>query len=101
MAKGVSIPNPFDSDQEFSRYHHFDLGGMETAALLCELTGNRYRLWVLQKSEGIIGIYERKQRIEWYEERICRVESELRKRRYTTWEVRSQPKSKLAEGVRL
>jgi len=97
----ILIPNLLDSDKEYQRYHHLDLVDMETGDLLCELTANRYRLWLLRKSEGIIGIYERKQRIAWLEERIYRIEAELKKRRYATWEVRSQPKPKLAEGVSL
>ncbi len=99
----ILIPNPFDSDKEYQHYYHHDLSSMAIGDLLCELCAVRYRLWLLKsdRSTRILGLYEQKQRIKWYEERIFRIEDELRRRRYATWEVRSQPKPKLAEGVRL
>ena len=96
-------PNPLNSDREYNRYYHYDLAGVEIRDLLCELYASRYRLWLLrsERSALIFGIYEKSRRIKWYRERISRIEAELRKRRYATREARSQPKPKLAEGVRL
>jgi hypothetical protein len=95
------IPNPFDSDKEFNRFYHYDLPDMEVEDLLCELCATRYRLWLLSRSSRLLSLYEQRQRIRWYQERIHRIEAELRNRRYVAWHGRSQPKPKLAEGVRL
>jgi len=97
------IPNPLDSDQEYHRYYHRDLDDMEIEDLLCELCSTRYRLWLLKadRSARVLGPFEQGRRIKWYRERISRIETELRKRRYATRETRSQPKPVLSQGVKL
>lgn len=103
MARGISIPNPLDSDKEYSRYYHYDLAGIETEDLLCELYSTRCQLWLLKSNcfARMLGLFEQDRRIKWLRERIFRIDAELSKRRYATRETRSQPKPKLAEGVRL
>lgn len=99
----ILIPNPLNSDKEYSRFHHYDLAGMEIEDLLDELYSIRPQLWLLKSDRfaRMVGLFEQGRRIEWLRERISRIEAELRKRRYATREARSQPKPKLAEGVTL
>jgi hypothetical protein len=103
MARDTLIPNPLNSDREYNRYYHHDLAGIETGDLLCELCSTRCQLWLLKSDRfaRVLGLFEQGRRVEWLRERILRIEVELRRRRYAIWEVRSQPKPKLAEGVRL
>ena len=95
------IPDPLNSDREYSRYYHYDLASMETEDLLCELCSTRCQVWLLKSNRfvRVLGLFEQSRRLEWLRERISRIEAELRKRRYSTREIRSQPKPKLAEGV--
>lgn len=99
MPSDVLVPNPLDSDQQYNRFYHYDLAGMEIEDLLDELHSIRPRLWLLKSDRfaRMVGLFEQGRRIEWLRERIYRIETELRKRRYATREARSQPK--LAEGV--
>jgi len=99
----ILIPNPFDSDKEYQRYHHYDLADMETEDLLCELGSTRYRLWLLKygRFARVFSSFEQRQRLKWYRERISRIKVELGKRRYVPRETRSQPKPKLSQGVKL
>ena len=99
----ISIPNPFDSDKEYLRYYHYDLVDMEVEDLLCELCAGRCQLWLLKSDRftRILGSFEQGRRAQWLRERISRIETELRERRYATQEARSQPKPKLAKGVTL
>lgn len=103
MTRGISIPNPLDSDKEFDHYYHYDLAGTETGDLLCELCSARCQLWLLKSDRfaRVLGPFEQNRRISWLRERISRIEAELGKRRYATWNDRSQPRPKLAKGVRL
>ena len=96
----VLIPNPLDSDQQYNRFYHYDLAGMETEDLLDELHSIRPRLWFLKSDHfaRIAGLFEQGRRVRWLRERISQIETELRKR-YVTWEARSQPKPKLVKGV--
>lgn len=103
MGRFLIPPNPLNSDKEFNVFHHYDLADMEVEDLLCELYSARFQLWLLRldRSAHILGLYEQKRRIKWYRERISRIEAELSRRRYTVREAKSQPKPKLAEGVKL
>jgi len=102
MARDISIPNYLYSDEEFSRYYHYDLDDMTSEELLIELTGRRWQLWLLKSGcFGYLSPFERGRRVQWLLERISRIQAELGKRRYSVQETRSQPKPKLAEGVRL
>ena len=97
------IPDPLYSDREYERFYHYDITNMETGDLLCELCSTRCQLWLLKSDRfaRMLGLFEQSRRIAWLQERILRIEAELRKRRYATREIRSQPKPKLAEGVKL
>ena len=97
----ILIPNPLDTDQQHNRFYHHDLASMETEDLLNELHAIQSRLWFLKSDRfaRMGGLFEQGRRVEWLRERISRIETELRKRRYTAQEARSQPKPKLAEGV--
>lgn len=100
------VPNPLLSDQQYLRFYHYDLAGMEIEDLLSEVCSLRCRLWLLKSDRFryLIGSYEQGRRIEWLRERVSRIEAELRKQRYATWEIRSQPKSKpklMSQGVKL
>lgn len=99
----ISIPNPFDSDKEYQRYHHYDLADMEMGDLQCELFAVRYHLWLLksERSAHILGFHEQKRRVAWHRERISRIEAELSKCKYATRQPRGQFKPRLAEGVKL
>ena len=97
----ILIPNPLDSDKEYQRYHHRDLADMDIGDLLDELYSRRCQLWLLKSDRfsRMVSPFEQRRRTEWLRERISRIETELRKRRYVAREARSQPKPKLAEGV--
>jgi hypothetical protein len=103
MARNLLIPDPLYSDREYERFYHYDITNMETGDLLCELCSTRCQLWLLKSGRfaHMIGFFEQSRRVEWLSGRISRIEVELSKRRYVTREARSQPKPKLAEGVRL
>jgi len=105
MFSDILVPNPLDSDQQYNRFHHYDLADMKTEDLLDELHAIRSRLWFLKSDRfaHMVNPVEQRRRVEWLHERISRIEAELRERRYTIREVKSQPKPKLklAEGVRL
>ena len=101
MARDIFVPDPLDSDRQFERFYHYDLAGMEIEDLLDELYAIRSRLWLLKSDRFryLLGPFEQGRRIKWFRERISRIEAQVRKWRYTTRGVRSQPK--LAEGVTL
>jgi len=89
----LTIPNPMDCDTEFYSFNHYDVAHMPTEDLVCELTSARCRLWVLKSSDSwrrCLGRFETGRRIGWLEERISRIEAELKKRRYTHQEPGGQ-----------
>lgn len=98
----LAIPNPLDTDAELNRFYHYDLASREEQDLRCELCSARCQLWLLKSSDRLVrvlGLFERRRRVQWLEERISRIEGELRTRRYASWETRSQPKPRLSRGV--
>ena len=97
------IPDPLDSDAQYSRFSHYDLVDMGTEDLLYELYALRAHLWFLKSDRyaRITGFFEQGQRVQWLEARISRIGAELQRRRYDKPAVKAQPKAKLAEGVRL
>lgn len=101
----ILIPDPLNSDTECSRYYHHDLAGMETEDLLNELHAIQSRLWFLKSDRfaRMVGLFEQGRRLEWLRDRISRIGTELKKRRYVTQQLRSQPKPKpaLSHGVKL
>lgn len=103
MARNLLVPDPLYSDREYERFYHYDITNMETEDLLCELCSTRCQLWLLKSDRfaRMLGLFEQSRRIGWLRERVSRVETELRKRRYAIRETRSQPKPRLAEGVTL
>jgi len=102
MASNSLIPDQFDTDKEFERYCYSDIGDMLTTDLLDELHGIRCQMWGLksERTARRIGVFEQARRIKWLRGRVLKIEAELRKRRYGTWDAR-RPEPKLAEGVTL
>lgn len=105
MARGISIPNPFDSDKEYTRYCHCDLADMTTEDLLCELCAVRCQLWLIKSNRfgRLLNPFERHKKTQWLQERVSKIKVELSKREYAKRETRSEPrpKTKMAEGVTL
>lgn len=103
MISSILVPDLLNSDTQYSRYYHQDLRDMQTESLLDELWAIRSRLWFVksERYRAIVGRFEQHQIAEWLRERKSKIEAELGKRRYAAWDVRSQPKPKLAEGVKL
>ena len=58
------IPNPFDSDHQYARFYHLDIGGLETSELWDELNYLRPLLWGLPVEH-------------WLRERCSRLRKEL------------------------
>lgn len=69
MARGVLIPNPYDTDCQYERFHHHDLPDLETKKLLHELYALRPLLWWRLPDDS------------WLRERAEAIEAELAKRR--------------------
>ena len=63
------IPDRFDTDQQFDRFHHYDLPSLETEELWHELHALRSLLWWRLPGDP------------WLQERIEAIEAELAKRR--------------------
>jgi hypothetical protein len=99
----IAIPDPLRSDKEYGQFYGYDLPYIETRDLLCELCSIRCQLWVLKSSDRWtqrLGRFECGRRIAWLEERVSRIENELKGRRYAS-EIKRQTKPRLAQGVRL
>jgi hypothetical protein len=96
------VPDLLDSDTQYNRYYHRDLDDRQTEDLLDELHAIQSRLWFVRSERyaAMIGRFEQGRRLGWLRERTSKIQTELAKRRYSR-EGRSQPKPKLAEGVRL
>jgi hypothetical protein len=63
------MPNPYDTDVQYSRFHHHDLANSETKELLHELYALRPFLWWRLRNNP------------WLQERVKVIEAELAKRR--------------------
>ena len=89
MVDNVIIPDPLVSYQQCCRFYHWDIASLERGELLDEFYALRPLLWGLPPDD-------------WLRERIAKLEAELIKRQGNAGnEFRSQPKPKLAEGVKL
>lgn len=83
------VPDFLSSDQQFYRYYHFDLSGLDDSELLDELHFIQPRLFRLPSGH-------------WLRARARVLEAELLKRRGNARpEFIGRPKPKLAEGVKL
>lgn len=96
------IPDPLDSDRQYERFCHYDLVGMEIKDLLDELHSIRSQLWFLKSDRFArrVGLFEQGRRIKWLRERVLKIETELRKRRYAIQETRSQPSKRRMKILR-
>jgi hypothetical protein len=75
------IPDPLNSDVEYTRFNHLDIPDLEDTELMDELNCLRVHLWRLSSDH-------------WLRERVKVLEGELKKRK---WNTRS--KSKMARGM--
>ena len=97
------IPDLLDSDTQYSRYYHQDLGDMQTESLLEELWAIRSRLWFVKSDHyrAIVGRFEQSRIAAWLGERKSRIDGELRRRRDGIQQFKTQPRPVLSQGVRL
>ncbi|MFW6105164.1 MAG: hypothetical protein ACOC7P_01120 [Chloroflexota bacterium] len=65
---GILIPDPFASSQQFDRFHHLDLPGLDDSELIDELHALRPLLWGLPKDD-------------WLRRRVMMLESEMKRRK--------------------
>jgi hypothetical protein len=83
------IPNPFDSDSQYYRFHYIDIIALEDSELQDELWALRPHLWGLPANH-------------WLRERVSRLEAELQKRKFNVGSEASKRQTpKQAEGVKL
>jgi hypothetical protein len=71
MSNVVLIPDPLNSDMEYTRFHHLDIPDLDDTKLLDELNYLRARLWNLPPQH-------------WLRERANVLEHELAKRKWGT-----------------
>jgi len=64
------IPNPVESANQYERYYHHDIPGLEVSDIRDELYALRPLLWGLPK-------------VDWIRERVRELEKELARRPYT------------------
>ncbi|OGO04604.1 MAG: hypothetical protein A2Y60_01865 [Chloroflexi bacterium RBG_13_54_9] len=99
------IPDPLASDRQYNRFSHSDIVDMSIEDLLYELYALRSHLWLLKSNwyGSVVGFLEQAKQVQWAEHRLSRIRVETGKRRYSTQELKSQPKPRpvLSEGVRL
>ncbi len=85
----VLVPDPLQSDRQYARFYHLDLGGLETWELTEELNYLRPLLWGLDPQH-------------WLRERLQMLEKELAKRRGPAlYEPSRKQIPKVAKGVDL
>lgn len=87
-------PDFLNSDKEYNRYHHFDISDLPTPDLLAELNGIRCQVWLVKSGRfgRVLSPFERGRTARWLNERISRIEAELRKRRGSFERSRNRPR---------
>jgi len=76
MCNAALVPNPLNSDVEYTRFQHLDIPDLEDTELVDELSCLRVHIWGLPLRH-------------WLRERVKMLESELTKRK---WNTRSKSK---------
>jgi hypothetical protein len=62
------IPNPIETEEQYGRFHHLDLPGLDDTDAIDELHALRPLLWGLPKDD-------------WLRERVRMIDCELKRRR--------------------